>query len=69
MADLGEGSKKLTLGQGETELLNNPAKTHLSPTAPPLCAGPKWLSHAQLFATPWPETRQALCPWGFSRQE
>ena len=39
MADLGEGSKKLTPGQGETELLNNPAKTHLSPTTPPLCAG------------------------------
>ena len=25
--------------QWETELLNNPAKTHLFPTAPPLCAG------------------------------
>ena len=25
--------------QWETELLNNPAKTHFFPTAPPLCAG------------------------------
>ena len=27
------------------------------------------LSHVQFYATPWTAACQALCPWGFSRQE
>ena len=27
------------------------------------------VSHVQLFTTPWTVAHQALCPWGFSRQE
>lgn len=40
MADMGEGNKRLTPGQGETELPRNPAKTPLSPTALPLSSPP-----------------------------
>ena len=27
------------------------------------------VSHVQLFTTPWTVAHQALCPWGFSRQD
>ena len=42
-------------------------RTELDTTAATSQQQPQWLSVSGSFTTPW--TYQALCPWGFSRQD